>query len=180
MVHVERPPPMIGDIVDQLRPGDVLTHCCRAFPNSVSMRDGTVNGACQAPRPRGVVFDIGHGRGSFDYASFRRMRDSGFVPDVVSSDVHAVCRAGPAVDQLTTMNKLIGLGVGLADVVRMATHAPADVLGRDDLGTLRIGATADVSVLELANTPAALLDSAGAALDIRPRLIATGAVRGGV
>lgn len=101
-----------------------------------------------AARDRGVIFDIGHGGGSFGFATTRRMLEAGFAPDVISSDVHTLSINGPAYDLLVTMSKFLALGQPLMEVLRAATVAPADALRRPDLGRLNVGATGDVSVLE--------------------------------
>ncbi len=101
-------------------------------------------------RRRGVVFDIGHGGGSFGFRTAERMLEAGFLPDVISSDVHALSVDGPAFDQLVTMSKFLALGVELGAVIRASTSAPAAALGRSDLGHLAVGALGDASVLELA------------------------------
>ena len=181
MVHVEMPPPTIDEIADLLRPGDVLTHCCRPYPNAVvSPRSGEVNRSCLAARERGVFFDTGHGRGSFDYAAFGRMQRAGFLPDVISSDVHLFNRKTPAVDLLTTMNKAIALGVDLPDVVTMATTAAATALRRPELGTLKVGAAGDASLFTMEETPRDLFDSLGALLVAQKSLRPRGTVQAGI
>jgi dihydroorotase len=86
-------------------------------------------------RRRGVIFDIGHGSGSFGFRTAEAMLTAGFLPDVISSDVHALSINGPAFDQLVTMSKFLCLGVELVDVIRASTAAPAAVLGRTDIGS---------------------------------------------
>lgn len=181
MVHVEMPPPTIDEIADLLRPGDVLTHCCRPYPNAVvSPRSGEVNRSCLAARERGVFFDTGHGRGSFDYAAFGRMQRAGFLPDVISSDVHLFNRQSPAVDLLTTMNKAIALGVNLPDVVSMVTTAAATALRRPDLGALKVGAEGDASLFAVEDDPRNLFDSLGALLVAPKTLNPRGTVKAGM
>ncbi len=181
MVHVEMPPPTIDEIADLLRPGDVLTHCCRPYPNAVvSPRSGEVNKSCLAARERGVFFDTGHGRGSFDYAAFERMKSAGFLPDVISSDVHLYNRQSPAVDLLTTMNKAIALGVELPDVVSMATTAAAKALRRPELGTLKVGTDGDASIFSMVDAPRDLVDSLGTVLQASKSLIPRGTAKAGI
>ena len=108
-----------------MRPGDILTHCFRPFPNNPATAEGGVRGAVLEARERGVIFDIGHGMGSFAFKTARTMLANGFAPDCISSDVHALCIDGPAFDLLTTMSKFLCLGMPLGDVVRAATEAPA-------------------------------------------------------
>ena len=104
-----------------LRPGDVLTHAFRPFPNSPATAQGTVKPEVLAARKRGVIFDIGHGKGSFSFKTTRAMLANGFMPDTISSDVHKLCIDGPAYDQVTTMSKFLCMGVKLNDVIAAST-----------------------------------------------------------
>ena len=139
MAHIDFPPPSRKDMLAHLRKGDVLTHCYRPFPNAPVVR-GEVRPEMWEARERGVIFDIGHGMGGFGFASTRPMLEAGFLPDVISSDVHILCEHGPAFDLLHTMSKLMALGMPLTDVIRAATARPAEALRRKDLGTLAPGA----------------------------------------
>ena len=111
MVHIDDPPPGYGEVVERLREGDVLTHCFRPFPNTPLTGDGKVRPEVLAARQRGVFFDIGHGMGSMSFDVCRAMLDNGFLPDTISSDVHALCVNGPAFDQVTTLSKFLNLGM---------------------------------------------------------------------
>jgi dihydroorotase len=149
MAHLDHPPPSRLEVLSRLRRGDVITHCFRPFPNAPVMADGQIREEVLEARRRGVVFDIGHGGGSFGFRTAERMLDAGFLPDVISSDVHALSVNGPAFDQLVTMSKFLALGVELGAVIRASTAAPAAALGRGDLGHLGVGAVGDATILEL-------------------------------
>jgi dihydroorotase len=149
MAHLDHPPPSRLEVLSRLRRGDVITHCFRPFPNAPVMADGRIREEVVEARRRGVVFDIGHGGGSFGFRTAERMLEAGFLPDVISSDVHALSINGPAFDQLVTMSKFLMLGVDLGTVIRASTAAPAAALGRGDLGHLGVGAVGDASILEL-------------------------------
>lgn len=149
MCHIDQPPPRYADVLAELRPGDVLTHCFRPFPNAPCHADGRVRDACWRARERGVLFDIAHGKGSFDFAVAEAMLAGGFPPDIISSDVHVLCIEGPAYDNMETMSKLLHLGMALPDVVRAVTAAPASVLRRPDLADLSVGSTGDATVMRL-------------------------------
>ena len=151
MAHIDIPPPTLEEVLVRLRPGDILTHSFRPFPNNPTTPEGGVRPAVIEARKRGVIFDIGHGMGSFAFETARTMLANGFLPDCISSDVHALCIDGPAFDLLTTMSKFLCLGLPLVETVKAATEAPAKALRRGDLGTLRPGAAGDASVLELVN-----------------------------
>ena len=149
MCHIDRPPPRYEEVLEVLRPGDTLTHCFRPRPNAPIHRDGRVRDACFQARERGVLFDIGHGMGSFSFPVAKAMLAGGFPPDVISSDVHALCIDGPAFDNMETMSKFLNLGMSLNDVVRAVTKAPADILRRADLGDLSVGSTGDATLLSI-------------------------------
>ena len=176
MAHIDEPPPSYEAVVARLRPGDVLTHCFRPFPNAPVHGDGRVKDEILAARERGVQFDIGHGMGSFCYRTARAMLAAGFAPDTISSDVHAFCIDGPAHDQVTTLSKFLALGMDLPDVIARSTCKPAAVLGRPDLGTFREGAAGDATLLALEDGPFTLADGAGATMAVPQRLVSKGVV----
>jgi dihydroorotase len=149
MAHIDDPPPTYEDVLARLRPGDILTHAFRPFPNAPVSAQGRVKPAVTAARERGVIFDIGHGKGSFAFKVARAMLANGFPPDTISSDVHALCIDGPAFDLVTTMSKFLCLGMDLAEVVRCATRNPAMALHRPELGTFQPGNVGDATILSL-------------------------------
>jgi dihydroorotase len=149
MAHLDNPPPSRLEVLSRLRRGDVLTHCFRPFPNAPVRRNGEIREEVQEARRRGVIFDIGHGGGSFGFRTAEKMLEAGFLPDVISSDVHSLSINGPAFDQLVTMSKFLALGVELGVVIRASTAAPAAALRRGDLGQLTVGAAGDATLLEL-------------------------------
>jgi len=176
MCHIDEPPPTYADVVDRLRPGDVLTHCLRPFPNAPVDGAGHLRDAVQRARARGVLFDVGHGMGSFSWDTARKALAAGFVPDTISSDVHAMCINGPAWDLLRTMTKFLSLGLPLSEVVAATTTRAALALGRPDLGHLGMGAAGDASVLELAEMPTPLEDVLGEVVSYPRRLVPRGMV----
>lgn len=149
MLHIDEPPPTYEAVVARLRPGDVLTHCFRPSPNAPIDPQGRVKPAVLDARARGVIFDIGHGKGSFSWHTARGMLSAGFAPDVISSDVHALCINGPAYDQVTTMSKFLCLGMSLSDIVAASTINPARAIQRPELGSLKPGSAADASILDV-------------------------------
>lgn len=164
MCHIDRPPPRYEEVLETLRPGDTLTHCFRPHPNAPIYRNGKVREACFAARERGVWFDIGHGMGSFSFEVARAMLDGGFPPDVISSDVHALCIDGPAYDNMETMSKFLALGMAVPDIVRAVTETPAKILGRPDLADLGDGSTGDVTVMRIVEGDFTLVDVEGVAM----------------
>ena len=149
MCHIDRPPPRYADVLAELRPGDTLTHCFKPCPTAPGHADGRGRDACWQARERGVIFDIGHGKGSFDFTVAEAMLAGGFPPDIISSDVHVLCIDGPAYDNMETMSKFLCLGMPLRDIVRAVTAAPASVLRRPDLADLSVGSTGDATVMRL-------------------------------
>ena len=164
MAHIDHPPPSYDSVVDMLRPGDVLTHCFRPFPNAPTTGQGKVKPSVLAGRERGVLFDVGHGKGSFSFKVARQMLANGFVPDTISSDVHQLCINGPAFDQVTTMSKFLCLGMPLTEVVRCSTVNAAAALNRPELGTFKPGAAGDASILSIADGAFDYVDTTGEAM----------------
>ncbi len=179
MAHIDEPPPSYEAVVAALRPGDILTHCYRPFPNAPVMADGRVKSEILAARERGVIFDIGHGKGSFGWTSARTMLAAGFPPDTISSDVHALSIDGPAYDQVTTLSKFLALGMPLSDVIAASTVNAARILRRPDLGTFKPGSTGDASILEMRRGAFALEDVLGEVVIVSERLFAAGTVLAG-
>ena len=179
MAHIDVPPPGRDEVLDLLRPGDILTHCFRPFPNAGVTSAGAVRETVRAARERGVLFDVGHGMGSFSFEVARAMLEGGFVPDAVSSDVHALCADGPAVDNLVTLTKFLALGLSLPDTIACATAGPARALRRPDLGTLSHGAVGDATLLALEDGAFALTDTIGATITAPRRLAVRSVVAAG-
>ena len=179
MLHIDEAPPSYSEAVSMLRPGDVLTHCFRPYPNAMVDSSGRVREAVLAARARGVLFDVGHGMGSFGWDSARAAVGQGFWPDTISSDVHAMCIQGPAWDLLRTMTKFLALGMDLPEVVRATTVNAARALRRPELGTFAPGAAGDASVVAVEDRPITLEDVLGGTVEHPQRLIARGMVLGG-
>ena len=179
MCHIDRPPPRYTDVLELLRPGDTLTHCYKPFPNAPVHADGRIKEACWAARERGVMFDIGHGAGSFAFAVARPMLEGGFPPDVISSDVHVLCIDGPAFDNLETMSKFLCLGMDLPGIVRAVTATPAGLLGRPDLADLSPGSTGDATVLRIEDGRFTFTDVLGETMEGRQRFALDSVVLGG-
>ena len=179
MAHLDYPPPSRNEVLSRLRPGDILTHCFRPFPNAPTGPAGGVRPEVAAARERGVIFDIGHGGGSFGFRTGRAMLAAGFKPDVISSDVHVLSIKGPAFDLLHTLGKFLALGMTLPEVVACATVNAARAIRRPGLGTLKPGAAGDASVFEVLTTPTEYRDVQGELIVGERRLVARGLVLGG-
>jgi len=179
MAHIDEPPPNYEDVIARLRPGDVLTHCFRPFPNSPVAADGRPRPAVLAARRRGVLFDIGHGMGSFSFEVARNMLAAGFAPDTISSDVHDLNLDGPVFDQATTLSKFLALGMPLAEVIRSTTASPASAIRRPELGSLHPGSTADATIFTIEQGEHRFTDSMTETLVAPERISVSAVVFGG-
>jgi dihydroorotase len=179
MAHIDDPPPTYEEVIARLRPGDVLTHAFRPFPNSPVSAQGAVKQAVIEARKRGVLFDIGHGKGSFAFKTARAMLANGFLPDTISSDVHALCINGPAFDQVTTMSKFLCLGMPLPDIIAASTVNAAFALRRPELGSLKPGSVGDATVLSIKDGRFDYVDVVGEHLTGDRRIVSEGVVIAG-
>jgi len=157
---------LMSQILDLLRPGDILTHAYSGAPNLAGaftniVQNGRLLPAALAAKQRGVVFDVGHGGGSFDYTMAEPAIAQGCSPDTISSDIHVFSGNTPGMPYLTwVMSKFMGLGFTLEQVVAMATVTPAKIINRlPKLGTLQVGAPGDVAIMELVEAPVSFVDT---------------------
>jgi dihydroorotase len=157
---------LMSQILDLLRPGDILTHAYSGAPNIAGaftniVQDGKLLPAALAAKQRGVIFDVGHGGGSFDYTVAEVAIPGGCGPDTISSDLHAVSGNTPGMPYLPwVMSKFMGMGFTLEQVVAMATINPAKIINRGPkLGTLQAGAPGDVAIMELVEGPVSFVDT---------------------
>ncbi|CAN5835077.1 amidohydrolase/deacetylase family metallohydrolase [soil metagenome] len=180
MAHIGDSTATIEQVLTRLRPGDMVTHAFTDRANGIFDDRGRVHAATVEARVRGVLFDIGHGAGSFSFARAEAALADGFRPDTISSDLHRYNVDGPVHDLVTTLSKFLHLGLPLPEVIAMATTAPAQALGRSGaFGTLAIGAEADIAVLALEEGRFSLTDSFGASVESRQRLVPVATLRGG-
>src|SRR5499433_3535219 len=179
MCHIDFPPPSYEEVVERLRPGDVLTHAFRPFPNAPLDPQGRVKDVVRDARERGVIFDIGHGKASLAFKTARGMLANGFYPDTISSDVHALCIDGPAFDQVTTLSKFLCLGVPFTEVIKQTTHNAAFALKRPQLGSLKPGSVGDASILSIKDGKFDYVDVVGEHLVGDRKIVCDGVVIGG-
>jgi len=179
MCHIDHPPPSYEDVINRLRPGDILTHAFRPFPNTPVNSQGKVKPEVLAARKRGVLFDIGHGKGSFAFKTARAMIANGFYPDTISSDIHTLCINGPAFDQVTTMSKFLCLGMPFNEVIKESTVNAAIALKRPELGSLKPGSAGDATVLSIKEGQFDYVDVVGEHLTGDRKILAEATVVGG-
>lgn len=180
-------PELMSQILDTLRAGDVLTHAYSGAPNiggkfTNIVQDGKLLPAAVEAKKRGVVFDVGHGGGSFDYTVAEAAIAGGAGPDVISSDIHVFSGNTPGMPYLTwVMSKFMHLGYTLEQVVTMATATPAKVINKmPKAGTLQVGAPADVSLLDVVEGPVGFVDTRDNKREGKIHIKPAGAVVAGV
>jgi dihydroorotase len=150
MVHVGDTPSPLGEILSEMRPGDLLTHCFHGRRHGILDERGGILPEAEEAIGKGIVFDVGHGVGSFSFEVARRALAVGLAPGTISSDLHFYNVNGPVFDLATTMSKFMLLGLPLDEVLAKTTSVPARLLGLSDrLGSLRKGFLADVAVFKL-------------------------------
>jgi dihydroorotase len=149
MCHIGAGVPL-PTVLELMRPGDVITHCFQGRGDSIIDDKGRVIREAWSARDDGVIFDVGHGAGSFRYKVAQRAMEQGFISDVISTDLHTGNINGPVYDFPTTLSKFLHLGLSLEEVIEKSTVAAAKAIGREDeLGHLKIGTVADVAVFDL-------------------------------
>jgi dihydroorotase len=161
------PPLSLEDLLMRhLRPGDIFTHTYAHVRGRTPIVDdeGRLRPYVLAARQRGLVFDVGHGGGSFLFRQAVPAIKQGFYPDVISTDLHTGSMNTGMKDILNTMSKFLNLGMPLRDVIRANTARAADAIKRRDLGHLGVGAEADVAVLGVRRGSFGFIDTAGGKL----------------
>jgi len=160
MTHISFAPPTADQVMELMRPGDVVTHCYNTHTLGIIDANGKVYPSVRAARERGVLFDVGHGLGSFNFEAARKALADGFVCDTISTDIYPLNTAGPVFDMPTTMSKLMYLGMSFDEVLKRVTIAPAKIINRlDGMGTLSLGSPADIAILAMEDGAFPLVDS---------------------
>jgi dihydroorotase len=162
MCHIGNAPVPLAEVLDALRPGDIITHAySNAGETNAIVAGGKLLPQALEARKRGVIFDVGHGGGSFDFNIASPAMEQGLIPDTISSDVHSVSIQTPGKPLLPwVLSKFLSFGLSLDQVIAKATIEPARIIGRvPGLGTLRVGAPADVSVFRLVEGPVTFVDT---------------------
>ncbi|MET9494069.1 amidohydrolase/deacetylase family metallohydrolase [Streptomyces sp. NPDC006552] len=176
MVHVGNEPPHLGDVLDLLGEGDVVTHAFHGKPGGLFGSEPQARAAVE----RGVRLDVGHGSASLSFATAERALAAGFTPHTISTDLHHRNIEGPVHSLVTTLTKFLALGLTPQQVIRCATLHAAQVLRmEDELGTLRPGSAADLTLLRHTDEATTLTDADGATRTAAGRLRAVAVIRAG-
>ena len=164
-------------VTKKLRPGDIYTHVYSGLRNELV--DGKVNPGLWEGRKRGVIFDVGHGGGSFAWRVAVPATKEGFWPDSISTDLHIGSMNAGMKDMLNVMSKFLVLGMTLDDVILRSTWNPAKEIKQEQLGNLSVGSPADVAVLRLENGSFGYVDSFGGRLRGKQKLTCEMTLRDG-
>jgi len=163
---------------EKLRPGDITTHAFRA-PAAWLDGAGKLHPYLEAARRRGVIFDVGHGGGSFAWRNAAPAVAQGFWPDTISTDLHTGSMNGTMMDMPTTMSKFLALGMPLPEVIARSTWRPAQVISHTEVGHLSVGAEADLAAFRLLEGDFGFLDSDQGRLTGKQRLLCELTLRAG-
>lgn len=156
-------------VTEKLRPGDISTHCFRG-PVPIADANGKLYSYLIEAREKGVLFDLGHGCGSFPFKNAVPAFREGFYPDSISSDLHVLSMNAGMMDMPTTMSKCLALGMDLESVILHSTYIPAKMISHPELGHLSRGAAADIAVWHLAEGDFGYKDSFGKVIRSNRRL----------
>ena len=181
MIHVGSPHTPMDQILELARSGDIVTHAFRrGGTGGVIGSDGRVSDYIRRAASRGILFDVGHGSGSFSFAATEAALKEHFLPTSISSDIHAYSALGPVFDLATTMTKLLLLGLPLEKVIELTTVTPARAIGKpQEMGSLKPGSVADVAVFDLVQGTFSLVDSQGDTRKATQKLVPVLALRQG-
>ncbi len=150
-------------VTTKFRPGDIFTHCFGGARGELI--DGKLNPALFPAQKRGVIFDVGHGGGSFVYRTAVQAFKEGFYPNSISTDLHIGSMNAGMKDMLNVMSKIMAMGMSLDDVILRSTWNPAREIQHEELGHLSTGAIADIAVLRLEKGKFGFVDQDGARMD---------------
>jgi len=172
MTHISFAPPETPEVMELMRPGDVVTHCYNGHTLGIIDRDGNIKPGVREARERGVLFDVGHGLGSFNFAAARKALQAGFLPDTISTDIYTLNLNGPVYDLPTTMSKFLFLGMSFDEVLtRTTTNAARVINWIQGLGRIEVGAPADLALLAMEEGEFRLVDSQKNTVTAKQRIV---------
>jgi dihydroorotase len=162
MIHPNASPISFSGMMNELRAGDIVTHCYHRSDTGILESDGTLREDASKARDKGIHFDVGHGAGSFSFDVAEAALRQGFEPGTISSDLHKYNLDGPVYSLLETVSKFIHLGMPLETAIEKVTSAPARTMGMlGEIGALREGALADLTLIRTQEGPAEFTDALG-------------------
>ncbi|MCI1880704.1 MAG: amidohydrolase/deacetylase family metallohydrolase [Sporolactobacillus sp.] len=162
MVHIGNNPPDLRDVLGAMTGGDILTHAYNGKPNGMLDWHGRIKAFVWEAYDRGVIFDVGHGKDSFNFHTSEIARDAGLVPRSLSTDIYSRNRThGPVYDMATTMEKMLLIGYTLPEVIQMVTYGPAANFHLRNKGRLLPGCDGDLTIFKLTKGSKILVDSDG-------------------
>jgi len=167
MVHIGNPPPNLQEIFPLLCKGDIVTHAFHGKKHGIMNAEGELIPEALDALKRGVLFDIGHGTSSFSYETLMKFREQYDNSFTTSTDIYIKNYQSPVCSLMTTMTKLLELGIPLIEVVKSVTLEAANALGASDIGTLALGAKADVTIFKIIEQRTILIDSEGVELEAK-------------
>ena len=177
-VHIGHPLPTIEEVLETVDPGDIITHTFHGKENGILL-EGKLKPQVLEARERGVLFDVGHGVASFSFDTARAAFAQGFLPDIISTDLHEKNIDGPVYSLPATMDKFLALGLPLEDCVEKVTAAPAAAFGLEGLGKLREGYLGDLTLFHLEEGQYRFRDAGGGVLTGKTSLRPDYAIVGG-
>jgi dihydroorotase len=180
MLHVGDTYSPLQTILGMMRKGDIVTHCYTPRPHGIVDEKGKLLAEVKQARERGILFDVGHGMFHFGFDLTQNCLQQGFLPDTISSDLAQRSVNGPTFDFVTTLSKFLVLGLSLDKVIELATIRPANVFNFGlELGTLKPGSVADVSILQLREGSFSFVDCVGKTWIGRHKLVGVASIRNG-
>ena len=180
MIHPNASPLSFEDMMDELRAGDIVTHCFHQSDTGILDDSGAIRPAARRAAQRGILFDLGHGQGSFVFDVAEAAMSQDFPPGTISSDLHVYNLNGPVYDLVTTVSKFLVMGLSLDQALEKVTAAPARAMGMlGEIGTLCPGARADLAILELKSGSFVFTDAVDGTRSAEQKLEPVSTIRGG-
>jgi dihydroorotase len=160
LAHISFAPPSTEEVMALMQPGDIVTHCYNTHTIGILDERGKVKASVRDARARGVLFDVGHGSGSFNFEIARKALADGFAPDSISTDIYSNNINGPVFDLPTTLSKLMHTGMSFDGVLKCSTANPGKIITPvPGIGNLRVGGPADVALLSVEKGEFPLVDA---------------------
>ena len=180
MAHVGLNPPSITEVIELLRPGDIITHAFREAPNTFVTLDNKIKDCFYQAKEKGIILDIGHGATGFSFRVAKSLAAHNLWPDTISSDLHVLNVNGPAYDLLTTMSKFLCLGMPLEKIIAAVSTTAAKAIDKAQLGTLKVGSPADITLLNIEQGEYSYMDGCQQTLSGRQRFTAVDIIKNGM